>query len=267
MIRCPFPGMDPYIERSEIWPDFHDRLITYLCAALKPLLLPRYVALTQDRQYVVEAERPIWPDVSIVELHNEVGAQKTAVAVAEVEVAVAEGSDAEEADDELAEIEPMIFELSREQIRQPYIEIVETASSNRVVTAIEVLSPSNKLPGRSSYLQKREEYWNAGTNLVEIDLLREGEPTIRVGQERLEMLRPWHYLIAVTRTWPSRQEVYPVRLQRKLPRFKVPLAENDLDVRLDLQAAFARCWEDGPYPALLRYSSSPPGTMSLADMT
>jgi Protein of unknown function (DUF4058) len=24
---CPFPGMDPYIERSAIWADFHDALI------------------------------------------------------------------------------------------------------------------------------------------------------------------------------------------------------------------------------------------------
>ncbi len=45
----PSPGMDPYIERPEIWPDFHDRLITFLQEALQPLLRPRYVALGQDR--------------------------------------------------------------------------------------------------------------------------------------------------------------------------------------------------------------------------
>ncbi|MCA9222727.1 MAG: DUF4058 family protein, partial [Planctomycetales bacterium] len=28
-MRCPFPGMDPYLEQPEIWPDFHDRLITF----------------------------------------------------------------------------------------------------------------------------------------------------------------------------------------------------------------------------------------------
>jgi hypothetical protein len=62
----PFPGMDPYIERAEIWPDFHDRFITYCCGALQPLLRPRYVALAQDRLYVIESERPIRPDISVV---------------------------------------------------------------------------------------------------------------------------------------------------------------------------------------------------------
>ncbi|MGH7128450.1 MAG: DUF4058 family protein, partial [Planctomycetaceae bacterium] len=58
-MSCPFPGMDPYIERPEIWPDFHDSLIAALRGALQPLLRPRYAALTQDRLYVVESERPI----------------------------------------------------------------------------------------------------------------------------------------------------------------------------------------------------------------
>src|SRR5437867_10254342 len=66
-MQCPFPGMDPYIERPAIWTDFHDRLITIICAALQPLLRPRYAALVQDRLYVVESRRPIRPDVSVVE--------------------------------------------------------------------------------------------------------------------------------------------------------------------------------------------------------
>src|SRR5260370_9856013 len=62
----PFPGMDPYIERLEIFPDFHANFITRLQATLQPLLRPRYVALTEDRLYVVESDRPIRPDLSIV---------------------------------------------------------------------------------------------------------------------------------------------------------------------------------------------------------
>lgn len=45
---CPFPGMDPYIERPVIWPDFHDSLIIYTKAALQPLLRPRYLAVSED---------------------------------------------------------------------------------------------------------------------------------------------------------------------------------------------------------------------------
>ena len=59
---------------------------------------------------------------------------------------------------------PAVFELSREEIRQPYLTTIEPAAGNRVVTAIEVLSPTNKEAGegRDSYTEKRDEYWDAG---------------------------------------------------------------------------------------------------------
>lgn len=246
---CPFPGMDPYIERPEIWPDFHDRLITYLCAALKPSLQPRYVALTQDRLYVVESDRPIWPDVAVVRTSSPAPPGTASTAVLEPDA-------------------PAVFELWREEIRQPLIQIIEPAAGNRIVTAIEVLSPDNKAagPGRTSYYQKREEFWNNGTNLVEIDLLRQGEPTVRVAREKVEALRPWNYLVTVTRRFPSRQEIYVIPLQRRLPRIRIPLAHDDKDVTLDLQAVFTRCWDEGPYPELLRYEGPPPGKLAAEEV-
>ncbi len=241
----PFPGMDPYIERSAIWGDFHDRFVAYFCGALQPLLRPRYVALTRDRLYVIESERPIYPDVSLVRTSSPERPYATGTAVLEPDA-------------------PAVFELWREEIRQPLIHIIEPAAGNRIVTAIEVLSPDNKAAGdgRTSYLQKREEFWAAGTNFVEIDLLRDGEPTVRVSAERLAELRPWHYLVAVTRRWPSRQEIYAIPLQRRLHRIAIPLAAEDRDVPLDLQAVFTRCWDEGPYPELLRYDGPPPSTMT-----
>lgn len=41
----PFPGMDPYLENPEIFPDFHDSFITYLREALQANL-PRHVFAT-----------------------------------------------------------------------------------------------------------------------------------------------------------------------------------------------------------------------------
>jgi hypothetical protein len=241
--------MDPYIERPEICPDFHDRLVTYLCAALNPLLQPRYVALTQDRLYVVEAERPIRPDVAVI---------RTAAVVPDTEGAVAT----------LDVDAPAIFELWREEVREPFIQIIEPAAGNRVVTAIEVLSPDNTRPGqgRDAYIEKREEFWNSGTNLVEIDLLREGSPTVRISAEKIARLQPWNYLVAVTRHWPSRQEVYPIPLSSRLPRIGIPLAHKDADVILDLQTVFTRCWNEGPYPALLRYEGMPPGQLATKEL-
>ncbi len=246
-MSCPFPGMDPYIERPAIWPDFHDRFVTYLCGLLQPVLRPRYIALTQDRLYVVEADRPIRPDVSVVRTSSR-RTSGAATAVLEADA-------------------PAVFGLWRDEIREPLIHIIEPAEENRLVTAIEVLSPENKTrgSGRTSYLRKRDEFWQGGASLVEIDLLRSGRPTVRVSSEQLDTLRPWRYLVAVTRRWPSRQEVYAVPLERRLPRVAIPLAGDDNDVPLDLQAAFTRCWDEGPYPELLHYDGPAPGELTEAE--
>ena len=115
-------------------------------------------------------------------------------------------------------------------------------------------------------MKKRDELWAAGINLVEIDLLRDGDATVRVSQRRLESLqRPWHYLIAVIRRQGFKLEVYPNSLRSRLPRVSVPLADEDRDVPFDLQAAFTRCWDEGPYPELLHYGSRPPGSISAED--
>jgi hypothetical protein len=249
--HCPFPGMDPYIERPELWSDFHDRLITYICGDLQPLLRPKYIALTQERLYVVESERPIKPDVAIIAPAPGGRGRTSSAAVLEPDA-------------------PAVFELWREDIAELLIHIVEPAANNRVVTAIEVLSPSNKSPGtgRTSYMRKREEFWSGGTNLVEIDLLRDGEPTVRLGPEnRAELGDGWRYLVAVTRRWPSRQEVYAVPLERRLPRVAIPLSDDDPDVTIDLQASFEQCWDSGPYPELLRYDGPPPGELTPKELT
>lgn len=64
-----------------------------------------------------------------------------------------------------------------ETIRQGYLEIREIATS-QVVTVVEVLSPTNKRPGRGrlEYETKRATLLGSLCNLVEIDLLRQGPP-------------------------------------------------------------------------------------------
>ncbi len=241
----PFPGMDPYLERPAIWPDCHDTLITCIRGGLQPLLRPKYGALIQDRLFVVDSDRRMLPDISVVPspTPRPLGAGTTAL------------------------LEPdsrAVFELHFEEEREPYLEIREAAVGHRVVTAIEVLSPDNKTAGagRRSYLRKQEELWDSGANLVEIDLLRAGEPTMRVSFAHLDELRPWHYLVGVTRRKTARQEIYSVQLSGRLPRIAIPLGEGDPDITLDLQAAFNRCWEEGPYPEFLRYEEPPPGRLT-----
>ena len=69
-------------------------------------------------------------------------------------------------------------------------------TTQEVVTIVEVLSPANKRAGRGrdAYLQKRERVLGSSTHLVEIDLLRTGEPMPMAGA-----LRDLDYRIVVSR--------------------------------------------------------------------
>jgi hypothetical protein len=241
----PFPGMDPYLERSEIWPDFHDRLITYISEALQPLLRPKYVALTQDRLFVVESDRPIRPDVSIFSTYPP-SSSSTATQTL------------------LTESATTVIDFGRDEVRQPYLEIIVPASGNQVVTAIEVLSPDNKTYGAGliSFRTKQDELWKANTNLIEIDLLSAGSRSTRVSRERVSHEINRRYLVTVTRVFPTRCEFYGIDLPQRLPKVSIPLASGDPDVPLDLQAVFSRCYESGPYPQLLYYDGPCPSKLT-----
>jgi hypothetical protein len=151
-----------------------------------------------------------------------------------------------------------------ESVRETALHILDLTANNQTVTVIHLISPANKQtgPGRTSYFQWREELWNTGKNLVEIDLLRDGEPTILGTSAKLAKSCGWTYLMTVTRHFPSSQGGYGVPLNRPLPTIKVPLYGDDPEVSLDLQAAFNLCWDRGPYPALSRYDGPPPGRMT-----
>ena len=47
-----FPGMDPYLEDPQVWPDVHASFIVYLREYLRPLLRPRYVIAVESRVFV-----------------------------------------------------------------------------------------------------------------------------------------------------------------------------------------------------------------------
>lgn len=169
-------------------------------------------------------------------------------------------------DVEAGQDEPFVYEVEREEVRQPVLHIIEPAAGNRLITSIEVLSPDNKTngEGKNSSLFKRSEVWSADANLVEIDLLRCGESVVRVPENPKLPIPPLDYLVSVSRRQPSRIEIYAIGLRRSLPRIRIPLTQDDPDVLLDLQAAHDRCWEAGPYPELLDYDGPPPGEMSVA---
>jgi hypothetical protein len=62
----------------------------------------------------------------------------------------------------------------------------------------------------------------------------------------------------VTRsTHPDRDEIYTRTLQKRLPRFRLPLAPDDRDTVVDLQTAFMRCCDRGDWDKKIDYRRDP----------
>jgi hypothetical protein len=152
----------------------------------------------------------------------------------------------------------------REEHHEDYIEIRQR-SDGRLVTLVDVVSPANKLTaaGRSAYLDKRREGKSANANLVELDLVLQGQPTLEYSRDGLP---DWDYAVTVTRsTQPERYEIYTATLQKPLPRFRLPLASDDRDTVLDLRIAFTRCYDQGGFASKIDYGRDPATPLNSED--
>lgn len=239
----PFPGMDPYLEAN--WGDIHQRLVTYVCDALQPAL-PDGLRARMEERVVVDspaAVRPIHPDVRVLEQKP---ARRGRKAPSNGSVAL------------LAE--PLIVEMDCEDAVENFVEIRDAASGHKLVTVIEVLSLSNKLPGpsRDKYLQKRDELRLSRVNLVEIDLLRAGPRPFPFHADLLpaDHRTPYHAWVA-RGTAAGKSEVYRIPLAERLPVLRIPLRPNDKDVPLDLQMLIEQCYQNGAYDKDLDYQRDP----------
>ena len=159
----PFPGMDPWLESPAIFPDLHNRFITHLSEALNAVLPPPYFAAIANRVWVEESDRRVEPDANVLKPQ---GANGHPAASSGGGVAALAGPGLLTIPAEAPADEPM---------EEAFLEIQATPGGERLVTAVEVLSLSNKGAGssnRAAYRQKQREFRAAGVNLVEIDLLR-----------------------------------------------------------------------------------------------
>jgi hypothetical protein len=231
-MKSPFPGMDPYLERS--WRDVHTQLITSGQAALNGTLPEDLVARVEERVVVdsVDYEHPraIYPDVRVYKDPNHSFTQGAA-------------------GQQSAVAEPIVLEFQSEEHTEAFITILDV-HGNELVTVIEFLSPSNKLPGfaRDQYRRKREELVASKINIVEVDLVRAGRwrellmPTI--APARLESV----YRVVTRRVHPkARVELYLISLRDRLPLIPVPLREGEKDVVLDLQPLVDQAYVNGRY--------------------
>jgi hypothetical protein len=247
----PFPGMDPYLE--QFWGDVHHTMINRARAAIQKQLPNDLVARVDERVFVEPSEglhRRIVPDVRVVER----GPREEPVLRATNGVAVAE---------------PLVIQIAEDEpLRQGFIEIIDIRSGRRVVTVIEVLSPSNKLAGtgRDLYVKKPEELWAAKASLVEIDLLRTGSRVLSAPFELIPEGKRTPYAICARRGWkPFQVEYYPIPLRDRLPAIAIPLRQSDRDVPLDLQSVLNECCEEGRYVDDIDYRQDPDPALKLDD--
>jgi hypothetical protein len=238
--RSPFPGMDPYLE--EYWGDVHHALCTYSRDLLRRGLPPGLIARIDERT-IIETDagenRTIIPDVRVVER----GLAGVAVMASAAAV-----------------VEPLVIEGESEPVTEGFVQIIDTHNGGRVVTVIEFTSPTHKTGnvGRQMYRQKQKELMAGGVNLVEVDLIRSGPWIVRVPEGLIPYDRRGVYQVCVSRGWrPTKYEVYPIRLQERLPAIRVPLRRTDPDAVLDLQALIDQVYENGSYGYDVDYTRPP----------
>lgn len=225
--------MDPYLERPAIWPDLHHRLITALADVLGPRVRPKYVVRVDFRVYretVTDLELIGRPDVDVRQLREE---------------AVATYQSPESGQPRTVKV-PLT-----DVIRRGYLQVKETASDD-VVTVIEVLSPTNKRPGknRRQYEKKRQAVLDSSTHLVEIDLLRRYPPMPLDGAGTTD-----HYRILVSRSEERPQaDLYLFSVRDPIPTFALPLRSGDEEPDVDLNTALRELYERAGYDLSTDYT-------------
>ena len=232
--RSPFPGMDPYLESR--WSDVHVKLIGFTGEAIQPLLPPDLRARGEERVLLQE------------ESEDDDGSYSYRSDVAVVQTQ-ATGPAPPLAGGAVATVEPIVIRRSESPLLERWVQIIDVSSGNRVVTAIEFLSPWNKAPGRLNrqYLKKLGDYAKAGVSVVEIDLLRyPPRSRLAVTEADIPPQRRSAYLTCVRLGWePQVWRAYPMSLRLPLPTVPVPLRQTDAQIGLDLQPLVERVYMAG----------------------
>ena len=229
----PFPGMDPYLERS--WRDVHTDLVAMTRTTLNGVLPGDLVARMEERVVIDRIDfariRAIYPDVSVYEDPNRPYSESTATATVNV-------------------AEPIILEPEKDEHTEAYISILDP-TGGELVTVVEFLSPTNKNPTTSAfreYCHKRNDLGDAKVNLVEIDLVRQGDWLRLISPLVVPERGVTEYRAIVRREHPQRQvELYPISLRSRLPVIPIPLRDKDKDVTLDLQPLIEQAYRNGRY--------------------
>lgn len=228
----PFPGMNPYLENSELWSEFHSRMIVAIADALDDSLSRDYRVAVEKRVYLSENGEGVLvgiPDVSVTAAVQNTTPAKTVATV----------------------VQPLNIEIPiAEEVQERYLEIREGATGS-IITVIELLSPKNKRSGegRDAYLQKRQKILTSATHLIEIDLLRSGESFPMIGAV------PSDYRILISRSSQRpKAQLYAFYLKEQIPAFPIPLRTGEPEPLLELQPLLNRIYDRARFELAIDYT-------------
>ncbi len=229
--------MNPYLETPELWPSVHSRLIVGMADALVDQLSDIYRVEIETRTYFSSDDEGVLvglPDVAI-STNRKSNAANTSTAT-------------------LSPIQPQKVTLPvSEEVSERYLEVREVATG-RVVTVIELLSPKNKRPGegRIAYLRKRNKILSSVTHLVEIDLLRNGQPFSLDDSMGQPDLGDYRILVSRSDDRPT-ADLYAFGLSQPIPPVPVPLLPETPEPILELQPLLHYVYAKGRYHLVIDY--------------
>jgi hypothetical protein len=229
--------MNPYLEQSDTWEEFHGNFMYRAQEILQPALPPHYVAKVEMRLILHELTADERRFLGRGDLGVATDRERPAGSVTGVLEA------------------PLHLRLPAVEVeKHRYLEIRDRRG-RQVIAVVELLSPSNKSPGvdRDDYLAKRRQVLAGTTHLVEIDLRRGGQrPTP-------PELPTCDYYALVSR-YEARPDVavWPVALGNRLPEIPIPLGPADVPVKLDLQAVLDRAYDAAGYERTIYFELPEP---------
>jgi len=237
--------MNPWLQ--SYWRDLHAKFLVYAADALNDALPSGMHARIDERLAISDENlhagaRSYIPDVAITQ-----GWDRPAWGTATAGSATV--------------AEPVFIESSQMEVEaetevEHFIEIVHSRS--HVITAIELISPTNKdsRETQAAWQRKRRDYLLGGISVVEIDLIRGGQPLLP-SLESASAGRVSHSACITRASQTRRHGLYDMPLRQPLPVIRIPLHEGESDTALDLQAIVNQCYQKGRYHEVLDYSRPP----------
>jgi hypothetical protein len=211
--------MNPYLENPELWSAVHSRLIVAIADELVEHLSEKYRVEVEKRVYFSSDDGSVLvgiPDVSVATSRS---AQTPTGTVT------------------------LPLPVQPETVTVPLAEEVT-----------ELLSPKNKRPGegRMAYLRKRNQVLASVSHLVEIDLLRGGQPLPITSGHASD----YRILVSQADRRPM-ADLYGFDLRQSIPPFPVPLMLGEEAPILALQPLLNRVYEKGRYHLAIDYAQPP----------